>query len=61
MATCIRNGVLYKRHQYNDKGICKACGRNRLNAHVDERYEYEEDVDNESTETESTDASTNSI
>jgi len=29
MATCIRGGVLYKRHQFarkGKKGVCKACG-----------------------------------
>lgn len=27
MSTCLRNGVTYKRHAYDDKGICMLCKR----------------------------------
>lgn len=31
MAKCVRGGNIYKRHHYNEKGVCDHCGQTAKN------------------------------
>lgn len=41
MSTCVRAGVTYHRHRWNNDGLCSKCGTESLYA-LNRRFEHEQ-------------------